>query len=183
MSGWQHDRRSRHERGYGTAWDKKRKVILKRDNYLCQCDDCKGGALRVRPASEVDHRIGKAEWQRRFGNLDGCDDDSNLQAIHPACHAAKTQRESGNPSRTVGCDINGWPLDPGHHWNAGPERKAALSTTDQKAAGAQGSDDVTEALPGARSASLHRAGAPADAPQAGGGGHEAGSAVLQDRLS
>ena len=110
MSGWQHDRRSRHERGYGTAWDKKRKRILKRDNYLCQCDQCKGGDLRVRPANEVDHRIGKAEWLRRFGNLDGCDDDSNLQSINPDCHAAKTQRESGNPSRTVGCDADGWPL-------------------------------------------------------------------------
>lgn len=108
---WQHDRRSRHERGYGAKWDKLRAKILKRDSFVCQCDDCKGGELRVRPASEVDHRIGKAEWQRRFGNLDGCDDESNLQAIHPDCHAAKTQRESGNPSRIVGADVDGWPLE------------------------------------------------------------------------
>lgn len=92
--GWQDSRRaSRHERGYGADWDKRRVRILKRDQYLCRCLDCKGGDIRVRPAHEVDHIVGKAEWQVEHGSLDGVDDDSNLQAINRDCHRKKTQGE------------------------------------------------------------------------------------------
>ena len=42
---WQSDRRaSRHVRGYGTEWDKLRLRILQRDQWLCQCKDCKASA-------------------------------------------------------------------------------------------------------------------------------------------
>ena len=70
---WQDDRRgSRHERGYGTEWDKLRKVILKRDGYLCQCNECKGGELRLREATHVDHIVSKAEWRvNHGGSLEG----------------------------------------------------------------------------------------------------------------
>lgn len=79
-------RESRHKRGYGTAWEKLRLRILKRDNYLCQ--PCKRTG-RIHTASEVDHRISKANG--------GTDDEGNLQAINAECHKAKTAEESGRP--------------------------------------------------------------------------------------
>lgn len=91
-------RTSRHERGYGTQWDKTRLRILKRDNYLCQPCLAEG---RIHTANEVDHRIPKAKG--------GTDDDDNLQAINHDCHVAKTTRENGGtPKRRYGLD--GWPL-------------------------------------------------------------------------
>ena len=76
-------RGSRHERGYGSAWDKQRARILARDEGLCQ--PC---ALqhRVTLAREVDHITPKAEG--------GTDDDGNLQAICKACHLTKTASEA-----------------------------------------------------------------------------------------
>lgn len=76
-------RGNRHERGYGTAWTKLREFVLKRDEGLCK--PCKA-AGRVTLASEVDHRIPKAEG--------GTDDESNLQAICRTCHLDKTQAEA-----------------------------------------------------------------------------------------
>lgn len=86
-------RGSRHERGYGADWDKRRVRVLRRDNGLCQCEDCKRDG-RVLIATEVDHKVSKAEWKRRYGTLAGVDDDSNLGAINKDCHKAKTQREA-----------------------------------------------------------------------------------------
>ena len=82
-------RGSRHERGYGSDWDKRRARILARDAGLCQCSDCKARGL-ITLATEVDHIISKAEWQVRHGSLAGVDDDSNLQAINRECHKRKT---------------------------------------------------------------------------------------------
>ena len=73
---------SRHERGYGTAWDRLRDTILKRDGYLCQM--CKV-AKRVTSANHVDHIKPKADG--------GTDDPDNLQALCKACHADKTAGE------------------------------------------------------------------------------------------
>jgi 5-methylcytosine-specific restriction protein A len=80
--------RSRQSRGYGAAWDKLRLAVLKRDHYVCQCSECKAQD-RVTPATEVDHRIPKAQG--------GTDDPSNLQAINAVCHQRKTQAETGRP--------------------------------------------------------------------------------------
>lgn len=76
-------RGSRHERGYGSEWEKTRKRILSRDKGLCQ--PCLRN-MRYRPAKQVDHIIPKAEG--------GIDDDDNLQAICVACHTEKTQQEA-----------------------------------------------------------------------------------------
>ena len=86
-TGWQeHQARKGNttDRGYGWSWQKLRARILKRDLYLCRCEDCRSSG-RVRPASEVDHIVAKAHG--------GTDDDSNLQAINSDCHKAKTARE------------------------------------------------------------------------------------------
>jgi 5-methylcytosine-specific restriction protein A len=77
-------RGSRQSRGYGAEWDRLRKQVLKRDQYLCQCETCKS-AGRITPANEVDHIRAKA--------LGGTNDLSNLRAINSACHKAKTARD------------------------------------------------------------------------------------------
>lgn len=77
-------RGTRHERGYGSAWDKIRKRILRRDGGLCQ--PCLKRDL-ITPAAQVDHIINKASG--------GTDDDANLQSICKPCHDAKTARERG----------------------------------------------------------------------------------------
>ena len=99
MSGWRHRKESRHERGYGTAWDWLRLAVLRRDRYLCQCAECKRTG-RVRVAMEVDHIKPKAQ-----GGSDALD---NLQAINRECHRAKTMAENGTkPRPRIGVD--GWP--------------------------------------------------------------------------
>lgn len=85
---WGDPRRgTRQERGYGSTWDKLRLVVLARDRYLCQCEQCQGGKLRLSVATEVDHRISKAH-----GGTDALD---NLQAINRECHRRKTAEETG----------------------------------------------------------------------------------------
>lgn len=41
--GWRSDRErgDRHQRGYGTAWNRLRELVLKRGRHLCQCHECK----------------------------------------------------------------------------------------------------------------------------------------------
>lgn len=83
-SGWNRPGRGTAEqRGYGWTWRKLANAVLKRDRYLCQCENCKGRRL---PATEVDHVIPK--------HLGGTDDPGNLAAINEACHKEKTQREA-----------------------------------------------------------------------------------------
>ncbi|HEJ0068212.1 TPA: HNH endonuclease [Citrobacter koseri] len=82
--GWQQYKpgQTRHQRGYGTAWDRRRIRILKRDKGLCQ--NCLRNGLVV-AGKAVDHIKAKAHG--------GTDDDSNLELICHACHKAKTARE------------------------------------------------------------------------------------------
>ena len=100
---WHHDGRSRHERGYGSAWVKLRERILKRDDYLCQPCQREG---RITTATQVDHITPKAKG--------GGDEDGNLQAICDAHHAEKSAREAAEargyrPRRQIGLD--GWPVE------------------------------------------------------------------------
>lgn len=69
----------------GRPWRRTREEVLKRDSYLCQCEDCKR-LERVRPAHEVDHVVPLAQG--------GTDSLSNLAAINHGCHRVKTLRES-----------------------------------------------------------------------------------------
>jgi HNH endonuclease/AAA domain len=74
---------SRHERGYGSAWEKLRLVALQRDAGLCQPCQVSG---RLTLANIVDHIKPKAEG--------GNDDLDNLQTICRSCHTNKTALES-----------------------------------------------------------------------------------------
>ena len=68
----------------GRPWRRKRDRILKRDGYMCQCEECRG---MKRVADEVDHITPLSQG--------GTDDDSNLRAIASRpCHARKTAREA-----------------------------------------------------------------------------------------
>lgn len=78
-------RGSRHERGYGSEWERLRKRILSRDKGLCQPCLRQG---KPRPAQAVDHIVPKSKG--------GTDDDDNLQAICKACHQVKTQAEAAH---------------------------------------------------------------------------------------
>lgn len=75
-------RGTRHQRGYGAAWDALRKVVMQRDAGLCQ--PCRGDE-RVTLATMVDHIKPRAEG--------GTDDLDNLQAICRECHSRKTDVE------------------------------------------------------------------------------------------
>ena len=102
--------RSRHERGYGTAWDKVRALVMARDLWLCQCDQCQAGALRVTPAQEVDHIVPKASG--------GTDDLANLRAVNRDCHRRITTEAKGY-RHNRGSGIDGAPLDPRHPFHGG----------------------------------------------------------------
>ena len=81
---------SRHEAGYGHAWDKLRLTILTRDRYLCQ--PClKLGVMTM--AKQVDHIVNKANG--------GTNHPTNLQAICFDCHKKKTQKESSSARRVA----------------------------------------------------------------------------------
>ena len=102
MPGWQGDRGSRHERGYGADWVRLQKLIMKRDGKMCQPCLRKG---RPTPAAEVDHIKPKSQG--------GTNDWDNLEAICRACHAPKTAREGLEkrgikPRPRYGAD--GWPV-------------------------------------------------------------------------
>lgn len=77
-----HAGRTRQERGYGRAWERKRITVLRRDGYLCQ--PCLARGLSVE-ATEVDHITAKSRG--------GTDDEDNLQAICAPCHRAKTAKD------------------------------------------------------------------------------------------
>ena len=81
---------SRHERGYGYAWEKLRLVVLRRDAGLCVPCQQKG---RLVVATIVDHTKPKAEG--------GTDDMDNLQAICRPCHVKKTAFESARGGGAV----------------------------------------------------------------------------------
>ncbi len=83
-TGWENHQqgKSRHERGYGTKWDKLRAVILTRDMHLCQQCLREG---RAAEAKTVDHITPKAHG--------GTDAESNLQSLCWPCHYRKTATE------------------------------------------------------------------------------------------
>lgn len=96
-------RTSRHQRGYGTSWDKLRKLVLSNEP-LCRACVAQG---RSTIANHVDHIKPKAKG--------GTDDLSNLQPLCAPCHKDKTDRESveaggGTYRPRVAIGPDGWPI-------------------------------------------------------------------------
>lgn len=81
---WNH-KGNRHERGYGSKWDKLRKSVLLRDQHLCQ--HCLQLGIYTK-ATDVDHINPKS--------LGGTDDFDNLQSLCKKCHRAKSLEEAKN---------------------------------------------------------------------------------------
>lgn len=92
-------RGSRHERGYGRAWELLRAQVLKRDNYLCQACLRKN---RVRAGNECHHLKPKAK--------SGEEVMTNLETLCSDCHLEADAKAQGRALRQrIGAD--GWPID------------------------------------------------------------------------
>jgi len=117
-------KRSRQARGYDAKWERTRLLVLRRDNGLCQCDRCKGGELRLTPATEVHHVTSKARAKALGWTRAQTDDPSNLASMSHECHLLADAEAQGRTLKQ-GCDLNGMPLDPKHAWNKG--RGAAIA--------------------------------------------------------
>jgi 5-methylcytosine-specific restriction protein A len=89
------------ERGYGKDWLKLRKVILKRDDYLCQAclRQDRLTPLCVKP---FDHAVDHITLKARGGT----DAPSNLQSLCFDCHEVKSDtdmsRNAGKMDRADG---------------------------------------------------------------------------------
>lgn len=84
------------------AWRKLRAHVLAGEPL---CRHCTARGLTV-PATEIDHR----------DNNPANNDPVNLCPLCRPCHSRKTAKDMGHNVR-MGCDAQGKPLDPGHHWN------------------------------------------------------------------
>ncbi|MCP5009014.1 MAG: HNH endonuclease [Aestuariibacter sp.] len=79
---WATTTKTNTERGYSTAWRKLRKIIIRRDQGLCQACRRKG---KVTAGRDVDHITPKSRG--------GTDSVENLQLLCVACHKSKTATE------------------------------------------------------------------------------------------
>jgi len=64
---------------------------------------------KVTPATVVDHVKPHKGDQQLFW------DKTNHQALCKLCHDAHKKRLELS-GKVVGCDVNGTPIDPNHHW-------------------------------------------------------------------
>lgn len=72
------------------------------------CEDCERSGL-VTSAIEVDHNTGDTSR-----NMIGVE----LSSLCKPCHSSRTMRRARGLPTIIGCDAEGWPLDPMHPWNA-----------------------------------------------------------------
>jgi len=105
MSRYDDERGTSAWRGYGYKWQKAREGHL-RNNPLCDEHKRRG---QVVVASVVDHIVPHKGDMTLFWDRD------NWQSLCKSCHDGFKQRleKSG---RVAGCDVNGVPVDPHHHW-------------------------------------------------------------------
>lgn len=108
----------------GAKWARLRASVLA-SSPLCEWCLARGEYV---PATDVDHKNNNGDDNRR----------ENLQALCATCHSQKTQAERGEGGSSFsdkkiifkGCDINGLPLNPDHHWNA-PKDHGELTGTNR----------------------------------------------------
>ena len=85
----------------GAAWQRLRASVLAGEPL---CRHCTARGLTV-VATDLDHR-----------DNPGNNDAINLQPLCHECHSRKTASDHGKRV-SMGCDVSGMPLDPGHAWN------------------------------------------------------------------
>jgi 5-methylcytosine-specific restriction endonuclease McrA len=100
---------SRQSRGYGAEWQHKRKRVLERDGYLCQCRHCKASD-RTSLATEVDHVVSRVNAAKAGWSTERTEHEDNLQAINADCHARKTLEEQGCKVR-LRIGLDGFPVE------------------------------------------------------------------------
>ena len=107
------------------AWSRLRRSVLA-EVPLCQY--CPPGVIT--PATEVDHK-----------NNDPADNSrENLVSTCKPCHSIKTMADMyGRPAR-MGCDVDGWPINPSHDWNEAAVRPSGglAGDVEQKSPAADG---------------------------------------------
>ena len=96
------------KRGYNRRWQKYRERYL-REHPLCVMHQQQGRAVA---AEVVDHIIPHKGDHKLFW------DPKNHQALCKQCHDRHKQRLEKSGA-VIGCDLNGVPIDPGHHWHRG----------------------------------------------------------------
>lgn len=115
------DRRgSSSERGYTSAWQRAREGFL-RAHPLCADHQARGMSVA---ATVVDHikapRLKEATASGDAARIDEARglfwDRTNWQPLCKACHDSGKQRLEKSGGRP-GCDAQGLPLDPAHHWH------------------------------------------------------------------
>ena len=82
---WRADKQGSTARLYTYRWQQASKGFL-REHPLCQCPACQEGAVRVRPATVVDHHIPHRGDYATFW------DRSNWTAMAAECHNLKTRQ-------------------------------------------------------------------------------------------
>lgn len=100
-------RESRHKRGYGTAHDKMRTMLMR---TVVLCEECTRND-RVSVGTIADHIVPLAKG--------GTGTRSNYQLLCKDCSDAKTLADKGQSARSgkSGVDASGRPTDPSHPWN------------------------------------------------------------------
>ena len=76
------------------------------------CQFCKKAGRSV-AAQIVDHIVPHKGDDELFH------DPHNLQSLCKTCHDSAKQRAERNMVAEIGCGIDGWPNDSGHHWGGG----------------------------------------------------------------
>ena len=92
-------------KGYGYRWQQARLEYLKRNPLCVECR--KQG--RITQATVVDHIVPHKGDRTLFWRR------SNWQPLCASCHSSHKQRVESS-GKVVGCDVDGVPLDPSHHW-------------------------------------------------------------------
>lgn len=112
------------------AWYRLRRSVLA-EQPLCQY--CPPGVIT--PATEVDHK-----------NNDPADNSrENLVSCCKPCHSIKTMADLyGRPARQ-GCDVDGWPINPSHHFNEAAVRPSGglAGDVDEKSPAADGPEPTS----------------------------------------
>ncbi|MBB4618973.1 HNH endonuclease [Sphingomonas abaci] len=93
----------------GRAGQAQRARRLARTDGLCERCDADD---RVTLATVVDHIVPLAKG--------GTDEDDNTRNLCDPCHREVTAEQFGHARQVAlgACDVNGWPTDPRHPWNA-----------------------------------------------------------------
>lgn len=108
------------DRGYGARWQSARLTYLQAHPF---CELCRQAGRGLVPATVVDHikphRMGEAIASGSADQIRSAQalfwDRGNWQPLCKPCHDGAKQSFE-RTGRMRGCNADGTPIDPGHHW-------------------------------------------------------------------